>query len=424
MKQTAAVIGSQWGDEGKGKIVDRFANQADHVVRYQGGNNAGHTVVVEGTKYVLHLVPSGILHEGSKSYIGPGLVVNLRELIDEIEKLEKAGIPVEERLRISRRAQVLFPFHRYLDSRKEEKRGEGKIGTTGKGIGPAYVDKVSRQGLRMCDLEDPDAVYDHCEGVVSGMDEGWDEFEGTGGEQIAEEYLDYYRQLEELLVDVPGRLDTAYRSGDTILFEGAQGSLLDIDFGTYPYVTSSNPTVGGVVTGSGFPGHKLRQVVGVVKAYTTRVGGGPFPTELEGDTGEWLRDKGGEFGATTGRPRRCGWLDLKMLNYTCRINGFTDLVLSKLDILSGLDRLKVAMDYREGATERRLPDFPPQSERLSAVAPVYEELEGWEEDISDCKNYKELPVAARSYIDFIEDNLDVDVSYISVGPGREELIIR
>ncbi|MGM0380829.1 MAG: adenylosuccinate synthase [bacterium] len=424
MEQTAAVIGSQWGDEGKGKIVDRFANQADHVVRYQGGNNAGHTVVVDGEKYVLHLIPSGILHEGATSYIGPGLVVNLRELMDEIAKLEKVGVPVEDRLRISRRAHVLFPFHRYLDSRKEEKRGEGKIGTTGKGIGPAYVDKTSRQGLRMCDLADADAVYKHCEQVVSGLGEGWENFEGTGGEEIANEYLEYYRQLEELLVDVPGRLDTAGRSGETILFEGAQGSLLDIDFGTYPYVTSSNPTVGGVVTGSGFPGHKLQQVVGVTKAYTTRVGGGPFPTELNDETGEWLQDKGGEFGATTGRPRRCGWLDLKMLTYTCRINGFTDLVLSKLDILSGLEEIKVAVDYREASSERRLPDFPARSEQLGEVEPVYKNLEGWNKDISACRSFSELPGPARDYVEFIENNLRVDVSYVSVGPGRKELIIR
>ena len=423
MQQTAAVIGSQWGDEGKGKIVDKFAERADHVVLFQGGNNAGHTVVVEGEKYVLHLIPSGILHEGITSYIGPGLVVNLRELVDEINGLERAGIPVEERLAISRRAHVLFPFHQYLDSSKEEERGEEKIGTTEKGIGPAYVDKASRRGMRFCDLGEQDAVYEHCEAKVSALPEGWEEYEGSSGEEIAEEYLEYYRQLEELLVNVPGRLNTAYRSKDRILFEGAQGSLLDIDFGTYPYVTSSNPTVGGVVTGSGFPGHQLQQVVGVVKAYTTRVGGGPFPTELTGETGKWLQEEGGEFGATTGRPRRCGWLDLKMLSYTSRINGFTDLVLSKLDILSGLERLRVAVDY-ETEAGRRLPDFPARSQQLTEVQPVYEKLEGWDEDISECRSFAELPRPARDYVEFIEENLGVDVSYISVGPGREALITR
>ncbi len=423
MEQTAAVIGAQWGDEGKGKIVDRFSARADHVVRYQGGNNAGHTVVVKGKKYVLHLVPSGILHAGAISYIGPGLVVNLRELVDEISGLEKAGIPVEERLVISRRAHVLFPFHQYQDSIKEKERGEQKIGTTEKGIGPAYVDKASRQGLRLCDLADEDIVYKHCVKMVDGLDKGWEKYEGTSGEEMAEEYLEYYRQLEGMLVDVPGRLDTAFRSGDSILFEGAQGTLLDIDFGTYPYVTSSNPTVGGVVTGSGFPGHKLQQVVGVAKAYTTRVGGGPFPTELNDEIGEWFQDKGDEFGATTGRPRRCGWLDLKMLNYTCRINGFTDLVLSKLDILSGLDELKIAVDY-ETEAGRRLPAFPARSQQLGIIKPVYEILEGWDEDISECDSYSELPAAAREYVDFIEKNLGVDISYISVGPGREALITR
>lgn len=416
------MIGSQWGDEGKGKIVDRLAGQSDWVVRYQGGNNAGHTVVVDGEKYVLHLIPSGILHEGARSVIGPGLVVNLRELMDEIEMLREGGIEPSDRLFIARRAHVLFPFHQYLDARSESKRGEEKIGTTKKGIGPAYVDKVRRSGLRICDLDNPDQVRTHCRQIVESLGDDWNDFEGASGDELADEYLEYYEVLRNWVVDVPSLLDNAYNNDEKILFEGAQGSLLDIDFGTYPYVTSSNPTVGGVVTGSGFPGHRLKQVVGLAKAYTTRVGKGPFPTELMGETGEWLQERGGEFGATTGRPRRCGWLDLKMLEYTSRINGFTDLVLSKLDVLSGLDPLKVAVDYElDGSTVEH---YPADTGSLAEVEPVYREFSGWEENISDCREFGELPAPARKYVEFIEETLSVPATYLSIGPERGELIVR
>jgi adenylosuccinate synthase len=422
MKDTSAVIGSQWGDEGKGKIVDHLARQADWVVRFQGGNNAGHTVVVEGDEYVLHLIPSGILHEETTSLIGPGLVVNLRELMDEVEMLEEAGFQVEDRLRVARRAHVLFPYHQYLDAKSEADRGDEKIGTTQKGIGPAYVDKVRRSALRVCDLADPDAVHQHVEDVVNGLDESWHDFEDSSAEALADEYLDYYQRLKPLVVDGPGTIARAREDGDTVLFEGAQGSLLDVDYGTYPYVTSSNPTVGGVVTGAGYPGHELVQVVGLVKAYTTRVGKGPFPTELTGETGEWLREQGGEFGATTGRPRRCGWLDLKMLEYTTRINGFTDIALSKLDVLSGMDSIKVAVDYEiDGDT---LTDFPAHTPRLSEVTPVYETLPGWEADITGVREFRNLPAEARDYVEFVESYLDVPATYVSVGPGREQLIRR
>jgi adenylosuccinate synthase len=423
MKQTAAIIGAQWGDEGKGKIVDRFARQADWVVRYQGGSNAGHTVVVEDEKYVLHLIPSGILHENTLSLVGPGVVVNLRDLFEEIEMLKKNDKSVLERLRVAGRAHVLFPFHRYIDARSEDRRGEDKIGTTGKGIGPAYLDKVRRRGLRICDLADHDKIYSHCEKIFSELDEGWAEFEKSSVEELASEYSDYYQQLKDIVVDAPAELDAAFRRGEKILFEGAQGSLLDIDFGTYPYVTSSNPTVGGVVTGSGFPGHRLETVLGIAKAYTTRVGEGPFPAELTGEMGQWLQDKGGEFGATTGRPRRCGWLDLKILRYTARVNGFTDLVLTKLDVLSGQEKIKVAVDYR-GPSGQPINGFPARSEQLAEVEPVYEELEGWAEDITDCSNFSELPAAARDYVKYIEENLQVPVSYLSVGPGRRQFIER
>ena len=422
MKQTSAVIGSQWGDEGKGKIVDRLSGQSDWVVRYQGGNNAGHTVVVDGDKYVLHLIPSGILHEGTTSLIGPGLVVNLRELMEEIEMLREGGVDPEGRFFIARRAHVLFPFHQYRDARSESERGGDKIGTTKKGIGPAYEDKVRRSGLRVCDLSDSEHVHQYCQKVIGSLGEQWDQFEQTSASELADEYLQYYHEIQDWMIDAPSTLETAYEKGEKILFEGAQGSLLDIDFGTYPYVTSSNPTVGGVVTGSGFPGHQLEQVIGLVKAYTTRVGKGPFPTELTGETGEWLQEEGGEFGATTGRPRRCGWLDLVMLEYTARINGFTDLVLSKLDVLSGLDPIKVAVEYQVDG--QPVDHFPANTDVLNRITPRYEEFPGWEEDISDCRNFDELPNNARQYVRFVEETLEIPATYLSIGPGRDELIVR
>lgn len=424
MKQTAAIIGSQWGDEGKGKLADRFARDSDWVVRYQGGNNAGHTVIVDGEKFVLHLIPSGILHADTTCLIGSGMVVNLRELMDEIEKLEDAGIDVTDRLRLSCRAHVLFPYHQFLDSKSEAERGDEKIGTTQKGIGPAYEDKVRREGLRLVDFHSPDAVVEHCERKVRQLPDGWEEYESTNPDPVdlAEEYLRYYEKLESLLVDGPAVLERAHNSGESILFEGAQGTLLDIDFGSYPYVTSSNSSVGGIVTGAGFPGHNLDSVIGVTKAYLTRVGKGPFPAELDGEMGEWLREQGGEYGATTGRPRRCGWLDLPLLNYSSRVNGFTNLALTKLDVLSGLDEIKVIVGH-EGQKDGPQ-DVVVHSSRLEDVEPVYETLPGWDEYIRDCRRWSDLPENARRYVTFVEDYVDVPVTYISIGPEREELIAR
>ncbi|MFB6346318.1 MAG: adenylosuccinate synthase [bacterium] len=423
METVTAVVGGQWGDEGKGKIVDRFAQQADRVVRYQGGNNAGHTVVVNDKKYVLHLIPSGILHEDSVSVIGPGMVVNLRELMEEIEGLRDLGVNPLDRLEISRRAHVLFPFHQYLDARAESDRGDEKIGTTKKGIGPAYVDKVRRSGLRMADLQNAGEVREHCRGIINGLDDGWHEFDGiTKPDALADEYIEYYDELKENFVDVPRSLRRASERGESILFEGAQGTMLDVDFGTYPFVTSSNPTSGGIVTGSGFPGHQIEDIVGVVKAYTTRVGAGDMPTELTGETGEWLREQGGEFGATTGRPRRCGWLDFVQLDYAITVNGLTSIALSKLDILSGLDEIKVAVEYELNG--ERFTEFPARTADLMELDPIYETLPGFEEDITDCRNWDELPPNARDYVQYVEDNLQVPIDYISVGPGREQLIIR
>lgn len=419
-EQASAIIGAQWGDEGKGKIADRFARKSDWVIRYQGGNNAGHTVIVDDEKYVLHLIPSGILHETTTCLIGPGMVVNLRELMEEIEKLEEAGIPVRDRLLISSRAHVLFPYHQFLDFLSESERGDNKIGTTQKGIGPAYEEKICRQGLRLVDFFDSDSVLKHCKQKVDELNEGWEEYEGTGGEKLAEEYLSYFDSLKSLLADSPTILEKAYENQESLLFEGAQGTLLDIDFGSYPYVTSSNSTIGGVVTGSGFPGHYIDEAIGVSKAYMTRVGKGPFPVELTGDTGSWIREKGGEFGATTGRPRRCGWLDLKLLDYACRINGFTDIALTKLDVLSGLDELKVNIDYKDGLSGPL--EIPMDGKRLAEVEPDYETLPGWDEDIQSCRNWSELPESAKDYVNFVEDYIETPITYISVGPNREEII--
>lgn len=422
MQQTTAIIGAQWGDEGKGKLADRFARDSDWVIRYQGGNNAGHTVIVDGEKFVLHLIPSGILHSDTQCLIGSGMVVNLRELIEEIDTLEDAGVDVRNHLRISCRAHVLFPYHQYLDSKSEADRGEDKIGTTQKGIGPAYEDKISRDGLRLVDFSSPRTVIEHCRQKIDSFSDDWYEYESSTAEEIAEEYLTYYDEIKPLLVDGPAEVESAYNAGETLLFEGAQGTLLDVDFGTYPYVTSSNSSVGGVGTGGGFPGHYLDSVIGVTKAYLTRVGKGPFPAELDGETGEWLREQGGEYGATTGRPRRCGWLDLPLLNYSTRVNGFTHLALTKLDVLSGLDEIKVTVDHEGNDAGHE--DVAIHSSTLSETEPVYETLPGWDDRIRDCREWSELPENARDYVSFIEDYTDVPVSYISIGPQREELIIR
>ncbi len=420
--EVEAVIGAQWGDEGKGKIVDKLAASADVVVRFQGGSNAGHTVVVDDEKYVLHLIPSGILQRETVSVVGPGVVVNLRELFEEIEELDSMGIPVYERLRVASRAHVLFPFHCETDAQKEKSRGSSKIGTTQKGIGPAYVDKIQRRGLRICDLAEREKVLDFCRASIGKYEANYGRWQGSSVQQLAGEYCRYYEKLEDQVVNCPEFLRRVRQQNKKILFEGAQGTMLDIDFGTYPYVTSSNPTIGGVVTGSGFPGHRVNRVVGVTKAYTTRVGAGPFPSELEEAQDEYLREKGGEFGATTGRPRRCGWLDLMQMNYACAVNGFTDLALIKLDVLSGLDELEVVTGYRFAG--ERLTEFPASSEKLAEVTPITESFDGWSEEIRDCRNFSQLPVEARDYVNFIENQLDVRVSYVSVGPGREELILR
>ncbi|MGE5498836.1 MAG: adenylosuccinate synthase [Syntrophothermus sp.] len=418
----AVLVGSQWGDEGKGKIVDILSEKYDVVARYQGGANAGHTVEIGDKKYILHLIPSGILREGVICVIGNGVVIDPKALLDEIEILEKNNITIDGRLFISHNAHLIMPYHKLLDSISES--GQNKIGTTGRGIGPCYIDKYARKGIRIVDLLDKGRlekkirenlseknnlltkVYDHSELDV---------------EEIIKEYLEFDKKIDKYIKDTPVYLNNAISEGKSVLLEGAQGALLDIDHGTYPYVTSSSPTSGGACTGAGISPTKIDSVIGIVKAYTTRVGNGPFPTELLDSDGEKLRKIGAEFGATTGRPRRCGWFDAFLLKYSSMINGIDSVAITKLDVLSHFDEIKVCTGYElEG---KMLKAFPNESSQLECVTPVYETLPGWKTDISGAKVYSELPAETRQYLDFIADFCNFRISIVSVGPKRSETII-
>jgi len=422
---TVVAVGAQWGDEGKGKIVDWLGPQADLVARFQGGNNAGHTLVVDGETTILHVVPSGILHEGSVNLIGPGVVVDPAILLEEIRKLEERGILKDpSRIRVSGRAHVILPWHRALDSAREAAAGEAKIGTTGRGIGPCYEDKVARRGIRVADLRQVDTLRAKLAVVAEQKN-----FELTKMysadpidlDALFAQCVEWGRQLEPYL-DHTGRiLDRALRAGKNILFEGAQGTFLDIDHGTYPFVTSSNCVAGAVCTGSGVGPTRIDRVIGITKAYTTRVGSGPFPTELEDAIGEELRRVGAEFGATTGRPRRCGWLDGVLLREAVTVNGLTDLAINKLDILSGFDEIKIctAYDIDGKITE----DFPMTLSEVESAKPVYETLPGWSEDLRGMTSLEQFPDNARRYIERIEAIAEVPAALLSVGPGREETII-
>ncbi len=422
---TVVAVGAQWGDEGKGKIVDWLGPQADLVARFQGGNNAGHTLVVDGETTILHVVPSGILHEGSVNLIGPGVVVDPAILLEEIRKLEERGILKDpSRIRVSGRAHVILPWHRALDSAREAAAGEAKIGTTGRGIGPCYEDKVARRGIRVADLRQVDTLRAKLAVVAEQKN-----FELTKMysadpidlDALFTQCIEWGRQLEPYL-DHTGRiLDRALRAGKNILFEGAQGTFLDIDHGTYPFVTSSNCVAGAVCTGSGVGPTRIDRVIGITKAYTTRVGSGPFPTELEDAIGEELRRVGAEFGATTGRPRRCGWLDGVLLREAVTVNGLTDLAINKLDILSGFDEIKIctAYDIDGKITE----DFPMTLSEVESAKPVYETLPGWSEDLRGMTSLEQFPDNARRYIERIEAIAEVPAALLSVGPGREETII-
>ena len=423
---TLVAIGAQWGDEGKGKIVDWLSPRADLVVRFQGGNNAGHTLVVDGEQTVLHVVPSGVLHAGTVNLIGPGVVVDPAVLIAELERLRERGVLRDPaRVRVSGRAHVILDWNVALDKAREESRERGAIGTTGRGIGPTYEDKVARRGIRVADLLDPQSLAAQVERLAEAKSfeltqvHGWEPVDAA---QVLAKAVEYGRKLAPY-VDHTGRLlAAALREGKNVLFEGAQGTFLDIDHGTYPYVTSSNCVAGAACTGAGIGPTRIDRVLGISKAYTTRVGGGPFPTEDTGALGEQLRQKGSEFGATTGRPRRCGWLDVVMLREAAVVNGLTGIALNKLDILSGLPELPVATAYR---IDGKLTDeFPMTLGELSRAEPVYETLPGWSADLSQARRWEDLPDAARRYVGRIEALIDVPVELISVGPGRDATIAR
>lgn len=418
------VIGSQWGDEGKGKIVDLLSSDIDVVARYQGGANAGHTICWGDETFVLHLVPSGIFHEGVTCVIGNGVVIDPVAVMEEIRMIRELGYDVEGRLLISHNAHLIMPYHKKIEEARERWRDAGAIGTTGRGIGPAYVDKFARTGIRVVDLLDRDVLRKK---LIESIEEkntilrnvyGADELDVDA---IVDEYVEFDQIIDPYVTDTSDFLGRALADGKRVLAEGAQGSLLDVDHGTYPFVTSSHPTVGGCCTGLGIPPTQVDRVIGIVKAYCTRVGNGPFPTELDDEWGQKLRDVGHEYGATTGRPRRCGWLDLVALKYTSMINGFTDNAITKLDVLSGIPEIKVCTTYRVG--EKTTDRFPNNIRDLERTRPVYETLPGWEEDITGTTSYDELPANARSYLEFISDFLGVPNRIVSSGPKRDQTIL-
>jgi adenylosuccinate synthase len=421
-KKNLVIIGAQWGDEGKAKMVDVLTEQVDIVARYQGGSNAGHTVVTGGKKFVFHQIPSGILRAGKKCVIGNGVVLDPPALIEEIQGLVKAGVKVKDRLLISDRAHLLMPYHRMLDGASEDRKGADKIGTTNRGIGPAYVDKMARVGLKVADLFEPDYFRKKLSEVVKEKNFWLKNYFGRleiKAEDIAEQYLVIARQIQPLVRDTTQYLESRLQAGENLLAEGAQGTLLDVDFGTYPYVTSSNASVGGVCTGLGIGPKWLDEIYGVSKAYTTRVGEGPFPSEMDAEFGEMIRQRGGEYGATTGRPRRCGWIDLVALRYACRINGFTGILLTKLDVLSRLKEIQLCVAYEWRG--KKVQDFPAGQYRLAQCRPVYKRMKGWEGDLSKAAKLGDLPREARQYVDEIENFLQVPIRWVSVGPDRRQI---
>ena len=418
------VLGAQWGDEGKGKMTDYLAEEAEVIVRFQGGNNAGHTVEVGDKQYKLHLIPSGILHDDKLNIIGNGVVVDPKALFTEIDYLEKEGVKVTpNKLIVSDRAHVIMPYHKILDNLKEKARGKNDIGTTGKGIGPCYTDKFERCGIRICDLIDEEVFKEKLKenietknkyivNVLGGEELNYDE--------ILKEYLELAERLRPYVQDTSVRLYDEIKEDKTVLFEGAQGMLLDIDYGTYPYVTSSNTTACGVASGSGVGPTMITNAVGIAKAYTTRVGKGPFPTELDNEIGEWIREKGHEYGVTTGRSRRCGWLDTVILKTTVRVSGLTSLCVTKIDTLAGLDKLKICVGYKFDG--KVIDYFPASLKDLEKCEPIYEEFEGWGEEVAEARNYNELPENAKKYLTRIEELTGTKISIVSVGPRRDQTI--
>ncbi|CAD7695332.1 unnamed protein product [Ostreobium quekettii] len=422
--QVCTVLGTQWGDEGKGKLVDILAQQYDVVARAQGGANAGHTIYdPQGNKYALHLVPSGILNEDATCVIGNGVVVHLPGLFEELDSLISRGVNIDGRLILSDRAHLLFDLHKEVDGLREAELAGKKIGTTGRGIGPAYASKANRLGLRVCDLKH---LPSFGEKLTKLMDDATRRFDGALKSNVDEE-VERYKGLAKRALpyvgDTVSLINDAYEDGKRILIEGGQATLLDLDFGTYPFVTSSNPSIGGVTSGLGLPPSKIEALIGVVKAYTTRVGSGPYPTEIMGQLGDELRQMGGEYGTTTGRPRRIGWLDMVALRYVCRINGLTHLNLTKLDVLSSLDVIKIGTTYKAPDSEF-LNSVPAALETLESIEVGYEELPGWKTDISSIRKWDDLPANAQKYVERIEELAGVPVHWIGVGPGRDAMVVK
>lgn len=425
MGKNVVILGTQWGDEGKGKIVDLLTDQVATVARFQGGHNAGHTLVINGEKTVLHLIPSGILRDNVTCLIGNGVVLAPDALIKEMKELEDRGVPVKERLKLSLACPLILPYHVALDQAREIAKGADKIGTTGRGIGPAYEDKVSRRGLRLGDLACPESFAIKLKEIMEYHNfvlENFYKVDPIDYQKTLDDTLDMAKVLLPMAVDVTDELHTYRKNGENILFEGAQGSLLDIDHGTYPFVTSSNTTAGGTATGSGFGPLYLDYVLGITKAYTTRVGSGPFPTELFNDEGRHLAEKGHEFGATTGRPRRCGWFDAVALRHAIQINSVSGICLTKLDVLDGLETIQVCVGYKnKEGTEMTRP--PLDGRGYEDIEPVFETLPGWSESTLGAKTLDELPANARSYIKYLEEKIEAPIDIISTGPDRVETII-
>lgn len=417
---TVVVVGTQWGDEGKGKITDFLAEKADVVARYQGGNNAGHTILIQNKKYKLTMIPSGIFNQNKVCVIGNGMVINPAALVEEIQYIIDNGFSVDN-LRISDRAHVIMPYHLVLDGLEEDRKGDGKIGTTRKGIGPCYMDKAARNGIRIADLMVPEEFASKARKLVAEKNQLIAQVYGgetLDAEQIIKEYLELAEKLRPYVTDTSVVLNDAIDDGKKVLFEGAQGVMLDIDQGTYPFVTSSNPSAGGVCIGSGVGPSKIQQVIGVAKAYTTRVGDGPFPTELHDDLGQWIRDKGHEYGTVTGRPRRVGWFDTVVVRHARRVSGITGLSLNSLDVLSGLETVKICTAYRYRGEV--IQHYPANLKTLAECEAIYEELPGWSEDISNAKTLEDLPENTRRYVERVSELTGIPIAIFSVGRNREQ----
>ncbi len=421
----AIVTGSQWGDEGKGKIVDLLSKDADVVARYQGGANAGHSIVLKDEKYILHLIPSGILHPQTTCIIGNGVVIDPVLLFEEIKLLESKGIKVSGRLLISHRAHLIMPYHKLLDQAQEDLSTEDKIGTTGRGIGPAYVDKVNRIGIRIVDLLDRETLIHKIQLNINQKNQILEKIyqrSRLDAKEITQQYLSFDEKMDEYITDISTYLDQAIQDKKKILIEGAQGTLLDIDLGTYPYVTSSNPISGGACTGLGIGPTRIDRVIGIIKAYTTRVGHGPFPTEFSDDMSDRMRKLGNEYGATTGRPRRCGWFDAVIANYAVRVNGLDCFAFTKLDVLDTLSEIKICVAYY--INNKRITNFPADLKTLMQCQPEYITVPGWGVPTKDIKQYNDLPQNAQQYVKTIESIVGIPISIISVGPDREQTIVQ